>query len=209
MDGFAAAEARRRSPLRLAALVAVGVLVVAAVAAGGLYLWLRSYAPLAALDADFAPGAGIGADVLPVAGSGGKPVFFPAYRRGRSFEAAFTLRNTGRFQVTVTGFTPSPPAATPPSVRPSALLGTDSATASADPGDLLPFQEVKLARDDTAILVVRYRLDCTGAKASTPDVYSDSIRLRFSYLSLFHRTQTVKLPFAVTLRCVGGPPATP
>jgi hypothetical protein len=208
MDGSAAADLDRRHPLRLAGLVVGGALLVAAVAAAVLYVWLGSYAPLAALDTDFAPGSGVGADVQPVAGSGGKPVFFPAYRRGRAFEAAFTLRNTGRFQVTITALAPEAPAA-PPSVGPVALLGTDSATASADPGDLLPFQDVKLARGDTAILVVRYRLNCTGAVASTSDVYSDRIRLRFSYLSLFHRTQTVKLPFAVTLRCVGGPPANP
>jgi hypothetical protein len=208
MDGSAAADLDRRHPLRLAGLVVGGALLVAAVAAAVLYVWLGSYAPLAALDTDFAPGSGVGADVQPVAGSGGKPVFFPAYRRGRAFEAAFTLRNTGRFQVTITALAPEAPTA-PPSVGPVALLGTDSATASADPGDLLPFQDIKLARGDTAILVVRYRLNCTGAVASTSDVYSDRIRLRFSYLSLFHRTQTVKLPFAVTLRCVGGPPANP
>ena len=208
MDGFAAGENDRRHPLRLAGLIVGGVLVVAAVAAGVVYVWLGSYAPLAALDTDFAPGSGVGADVQPIAGSGGKPVFFPAYRRGRAFEAAFTLRNTGRFQVTVTGLTPDTPAAAP-WVGAAALLGTDSATASADPGDLLPFQDVKLARGDSAILVVRYRLDCARSAKTAPDVYSDRIRLRFSYLSLFHRTQTVKLPFAVTLRCVGGPPATP
>ena len=208
MDGYAAGERDRRHPLRLAGLVAGAVLVVAAVAAGALYVWLGSYAPLAALDTDFAPGSGVGADVQPIAGSGGKPVFFPAYRRGRAFEVAFTLRNTGRFQVTVTGLTPDTPAA-PPWVGAVTLLGTDSATASADPGALLPFQDVKLARGDTAILVVRYRLDCARSGKTAPDVYSDRIRLRFSYLSLFHRTQTVTLPFAVTLRCVGGPPATP
>ena len=208
MDGSEAGDLDRRHPLRLAALVTGGTLVVAAVAAGALYAWLGSYAPLAALDTDFAPGSGVGAEVQPVAGSGGKPVYFPAYRRGRAFEAAFTLRNTGRFQVTVTGLALEAPPA-PPSVSPVALLSTDSGTASADPGDLLPFRDVKLARGDTAILVVRYRLDCARAAASTPDVYSDRIRLRFSYLSLFHRTQTVTLPFAVTLRCVGGPPATP
>ena len=205
MDGFAADDLDRRHPLRLAGLVAGGVLVVAAVAAGALYVWLGSYA---ALDTDFAPGSGVGADVQPIAGSGGKPVFFPAYRRGRAFEAAFTLRNSGRFQVTVTGLAPDAPAA-PPWIGPVALLGTDSATASADLGDLLPFQDIKLARGDTAILVVRYRLDCIRSARTAPDVYSDRIRLRFSYLSLFHRTQTVTLPFAVTLRCVGGPPATP
>jgi len=208
MDGFASGENDRRHPLRLAGLIVGGVLAVAAVAAGVVYVWLGSYAPLAALDTDFAPGSGVGADVQPIAGSGGKPVFFPAYRRGRAFEAAFTLRNTGRFQVTVTGLTPDTPAAAP-WVGAAALLGTDSATASADPGDLLPFQDVKLARGDSAILVVRYRLDCARSTKTAPDVYSDRIRLRFSYLSLFHRTQTVKLPFAVTLRCVGGPPATP
>ena len=208
MDGFAAGENDRRHPLRLAGLIVGGVLVVAAVAAGVVYVWLASYAPLAALDTDFAPGSGVGAEVQPIAGSGGKPVFFPAYRRGHAFEAAFTLRNSGRFQVTVTGLTPDTPAAAP-WVGAVALLGTDSATASADPGDLLPFQDVELARGDSAILVVRYRLDCARGAKPAPDVYSDRIRLRFSYLSLFHRTQTVKLPFAVTLRCVGGPPATP
>jgi hypothetical protein len=208
MDGFAASDIDRRHPLRLAGLIAGGVLVVAAVAAGGLYVWLGSYAPLAALDTDFAPGSGVGADVQPIAGSGGKPVFFPAYRRGRAFQVAFTLRNTGRFQVTVTGLTPDTPTP-PPWVGAVALLGTESATAGADSGALLPFQNVKLARGDTAALVVRYQLDCARSATSAPDVYSDRVRLRFSYLSLFHRTQTVALPFAVTLRCVGGPPATP
>ncbi|MGZ4354682.1 MAG: hypothetical protein ACXVZ4_14190, partial [Gaiellaceae bacterium] len=90
MDGSAAADLDRRHPLRLAGLVAGGALVVAAVAAIALYVWLGSYAPLAALDSEFAPGSGVGAAVQPIAGSGGKPVFFPAYRRGHAFEAAFT-----------------------------------------------------------------------------------------------------------------------
>ncbi len=209
MDGDAPGDLDHRHPLRLAVLVAGGLLVVAAVAAGALYVWLGSYAPLAALDSDFAPGSGVGADVQPIAGSGGKPVFFPAYQPGREFQVAFTLRNTGRFQVTVTGLVPDAPAARPPWVGAVALLGTDSATASADPGDLLPFQDVKLARGDSAILVVRYHLDCERSAKVAPDVYSDRIRLRYSYLSVFNRTQTVVLPFAVTLRCVGGPPATP
>jgi hypothetical protein len=208
MDGSAAGETGERHPLRVAAIVVGGVLLVVAIAAGALYAWFSSYAPLATLDTGFAPGAGIGTDVQPVAGSGGKPVFFPAYKRGRAFQAAFTLHNTGRFDVTVTALLPGP-AGTPPSVNPVQLFGTDSATASADPGDLLPFRELKLASGDTAILVVRYRLVCRGATASTPDVFSDHLRLRYTYLSIFHRTQNVRLPFAVTLRCVGGPPATP
>jgi len=208
VDGLPAEQPGGRHPLRVAGLVAGGVLLVAAIAAGALYVWFMSYAPLATLATGFAPGSGIGSDVQPVAGSGGKPVFFPAFKRGRPFAAAVTLRNTGRFAVTVTSLLPGP-AGKPPSVTPVQLYGTDSATASADPGDLLPFREVKLARGDSAILVIRYRLVCRGATTNTPDVFSDHVRLRFSYLSIFHRTQTVALPFAVTLRCVGGPPSTP
>ena len=208
MDGFAAGELRRRRPLRIAGLVTAGAVLVAAVALGALYLWLRTYAPLEALATGFAPGSDIGADVQPVAGSGGRPVFFPAYRRGRAFDAAFTLRNSGRFDVTVDGMAPATPGPAP-WIGPVQLLATGSSTASADPNEELPFQRTRLARGDTAILVLRYRLSCDGAGAPARDVYSDRVRLRISYLSLFHRTQVVALPFAVTLRCVGGPPATP
>jgi len=43
-----------------------------------------------------------------------------------------------------------------------------------------------------------------GAQAS-----AGAVRLRYRYLSLFTRTASVRLPFAVTLRCAGGPPASP
>jgi hypothetical protein len=208
MDGFAAGELRRRHPLRVAGLVVAATVLVAAVAAGALYLWLRSYAPLTALDTGFAPGSGLGADVQPVAGSGGRPVFFPAYRRGRSFDAAFTLRNSGRFDVTVDGLAPETPGSAP-WIGPVQLLATGSSTASAEPDEELPFQPTRLSRGDTAILVLRYRLACDGAGTPARDVYSDRVRLQISYLSMFHRTETVALPFAVTLRCVGGPPAIP
>ena len=208
MDGFAAGEVRRRHPLRVAGLVTAGAVLVVAGAAGVLFLWLRSYSPLVALDSGFAPGPGIGADVQPVSGSGGRTVYFPAYRQGRAFDAAFTLRNNGRFDITVDGIA-APRPGRPPWVGPVELLTTGSSTASADPGQELAFQPIRLARGDSAILVLRYRLECAGATTTTPDVYSDSAPLRITYLSIFHRTQTVALPFAVTLRCVGGPPASP
>jgi hypothetical protein len=208
MDGFAAGGLRRRHSLRIAGLVVSGAVLVVVVSAGVLYLWLRSYAPLAALDAGYAPGAGVGADVEPVVGSGGRPVFFPAVRRGSTFDAAFTVRNSGRFVVRIEGIsreTPGPP----PWLGPVRLYATQSATASADPDEEVPFEPVRLAHDDSAILVLRYRLDCPSPAARSRDVFSDRVRLRISYLSIFHRTQTVALPFAVTLRCAGGPPATP
>jgi len=190
------------------ATVGAGVLVVAVVAAAILYFWLGAYAPLEALSTGYAPGPGVGADVQPVTGSGGRPVFFPALRRRRSFDAAFTLRNSGHFNVTVTGLA-APAVAASPWIGPRELLATTSAAASAAPSELIPFQRVRLSPGDSAIVVVRFALHCKGAGASAPDAVADRLRLRYTYLSLFTRTQTVRLPFAVTLRCVGGPPATP
>jgi len=210
VDGLALDGARtRRHPLRTAAGIAAGILVVVAVAAGGLYLWLGSYAPLESVDSSFAPGPGLGAVVQPVTGSLGRPVFFPAVRRrARTFDTAFTLHNDGHFAVTVTGLVPGGTSA-PPAIAPAELLATTSATASADPRRLAPFKRLRLAPGDDALVVVRFRMSCAGATSATPDVYSDRLRLRYRYLSAFTRTQTVRLPFAVTLRCFGGPPATP
>ncbi len=209
MDGLTAGTARpQRHPLRTAAAIAGGVVVVAAVAAVGVFVWLGAYAPLEGLDSGFAPGPGIGAVVQPVTGSLGRPVYFPTLRHRRSFDTAITLHNKGRFAVTVSGLDEPPPGATP-WIGATALLATTSATASVDPAELVPFQRLQLAPGDDAIVVVRFGMRCAGATSATPDVYADRVRLRYSYLSLFTRTQTVRLPFAVTLRCVGGPPATP
>ncbi|MDE3024824.1 MAG: hypothetical protein KGI93_04570 [Acidobacteriota bacterium] len=193
--------ARRASAIAAAALVAVGVVVL------GLWLWLGSYAPLRALSTGYAPGPGIGADVQPVSGSGGRPVFFPFARR-HEFDTAFTLKNTGRFAVTVTGLA-APGESPPPWLGPTDLLATTSSTASADPGELVAFSNVRIDPGDTAIVVVRFGLRCAGTTSASPDVFTDGVRLRYRYLSMFTRTQTVRLPFAVTLRCVGGPPASP
>jgi hypothetical protein len=192
---------------RRALAISGGALLVVVVAALGVWLWLGSYAPLRALDTGFAPGPGIGADVQPVSGSGGRPVFFPVAHR-RTFDTAFTLHNTGRFAVTVTGLEPSKPGPTP-YLGAALLLATTSATASADPGQLAPFRSLRIDPGDSAIVVVRFVLDCTGATSGSPDVYTSGVRLRYRYLSLFRRTERIRLPFAVTLRCVGGPPASP
>lgn len=181
---------------------------MAAVVVIGLWVWLGSYAPLRALDTGYAPGPGIGADVQPVSGSGGRPVFFPAVHRRRSFDTAFTLHNSGRFAVTVIGLEPAKPG-TSPWLGATELLATTSSNASADPGELLPFGTLRIDPGDSAIVVVRFGLRCAGATAGSPDVYTGTVRLRYRYLSTFTRTATIRLPFAVTLRCVGGPPANP
>lgn len=193
---------------RTALTVGTAALVAVAAAVAALWIWLGTYAPLRALDTGYAPGAGIGAAVEPVSGSGGKTVFFPLARKSRTFDAAFTLHNTGRFAVTVTGVDREAPG-TPPWIGADELLATTSSTASADAARLFPFESVRIDPGDTAIVVVRFALRCAGATARSPDVYTDGIRLRYSYLSLFTRSATIRLPFAVTLRCVGGPPASP
>jgi hypothetical protein len=114
----------QRHPLRTAAAIAAGVLVIAAVAAVCLFVWLGTYAPLEGLDSGFAPGPGIGAAVQPVTGSLGRPVYFPTLRRGRSFDTAVTLHNKGRFTVTVSGLDEPPPGATRSSSSGSACAAT-------------------------------------------------------------------------------------
>jgi hypothetical protein len=199
-----AAAAPQRHPLRLAGLVAGGVVLVAALAALVLYVWLRGYDPLTATNGGYAPGPGLGADVEPIAGSGGKTVFLPTYTKGKPFDTAFTLENTGRFAVTLTGLGEG---AEHPELRPVTLFGSDSSTANADPSSLRTFHELRLEPGDTATVVVRWQLDCAGSKNG--QVFSDSLPLRYRYLSMFTRTERVVLPFAVTLRCGMAPPATP
>jgi hypothetical protein len=200
-----AASVPERHPLRLAALVTAGVVAILAAAAVILFFWLRTYAPLGVADGrgSFAPGPGLGADVEPVTGSGGKPVFIPAYRAGQAFDTAFTVHNDGRFAVDVLGLGHAAAAA---ELQAIALLATDSSSASADPSGLRQFSRLRLDRGDTAILVVRWRLDCSKSQR---EVTADTVPLRYTYLSMFTRTERVRLPFAVTLRCSGGPLPTP
>jgi hypothetical protein len=186
----------QRHPLRLAGLVAGGAVLVLALAVAATYLWLRTYAPLDAQGSgSYAPGPGLAADVQPVAGSGGKPVFIPQYTKPRLFDTAFTVHNSGRFAVTVTGLA----ARRAPAIYAAALLATDSPAASADPQHLHPFRDLRLDPGDTAILVVRWQLTCAK---DTGEVYSDAVPLRYRYLSIFKRTERIRLPFAVTLRCL-------
>jgi hypothetical protein len=169
---------------------------VLALAAAILFFWLGTYAPLSAVDGGgFAPGPGLSADIEPVAGSGGRPVFVPAYRPGRPFDTAFTLHNTGRFAVEVTGLGGNTGV---PELKAATLFATSSSTATADPGHLQAFSRLRLDRGDTAVVVVRWRLDCHASKA---EFFAASVPLRYTYLTMFTRTERIALPFAVTLRC--------
>jgi len=170
--------------------VSAAVVVVAAVVVG-LFLWLRTYAPLG-VSGPISPGPGLGADVEPTFGSGGKTVFIPAYRKDQPFDTQLTLRNDGRFAVTVTSA--------------DASAGPLAPTQLRDPVHHTPLDDLRLDPHDTALVVVRWTLDCSSTHRQ---VSSDRVRLRYRYLSWFTRTETVELPFAVTLRCSGGPPASP
>jgi hypothetical protein len=169
---------------RIVAAVVSVVGVVAGAAVLALFLWLRTYDPL---DAEYpvTPGGGLGASIQPTLGSGGKPVLVPAYRRGRAFELTLTLANHGRFAVTLLG------------------LGRN------DAGPVTPTSVTRNLRLDpkqTSLVTLSWKLTCPKG---VQEAYSDRVRLRYRYLSLFTRTASVELPFAVTLRCHGGPPPTP
>ena len=174
--------------MRIVAVALGAVAAVAALTALGLFLWLRSYAPLGALTerGTYAPGAGLGADVEPTLGSGGKTVYIPVYRTPRRFETKVTLHNGGHFPVTIKGL----------STRAGGALSAQSVT------------PIRLDSNEDAAVTVVWRLDCTDGNARG-EIASDQIRLRYRYLSMFSRTQTVALPYAVNLRCSGAPPATP
>lgn len=187
MEGAPAAAAPARHPYRAAALVLAGAVAVVAVAAAALYGWLGRYAPLAA-GTGFAPGPG-----LTESGSRTPGLLVPAGER-RTFDTAFSLRNTGRFAVTIEGIERGQDAPAP--LR---LLATDSATASAEPGHLHRFRALQLGPGDGAILVVRWHVVCGNGGTAR------AVRLRYSYLSLFERTQRVALPFTVALRCAPAP----
>jgi hypothetical protein len=182
------ADARpARHPYRVAILVVIGLVALGVLAAAALYLWLGKYAPLSA-EGSFAPGPGLAS---PAGAPGGKASFTPRGER-ETFDTAFTLSNTGRFAVTLASLAQNGGKAP----APLELLGTDSATASADPGHLHSFSELRIAPGDSAILVVRWKVGCADGTGS-----AQAVRLRYDYLKLFHRSQTVTLPFAVRVRC--------
>ena len=120
VDGLTNERLRPARVLKLAGIVVAALVVVLAAAAAAVVLWLRTYAPLdASARATSRPGPVSAPSIQPAVGSGGKEVFFPAYRRGRSFVASFTLSNAGHFAVTVEGIVPETPG-TPPWIGPVA-----------------------------------------------------------------------------------------
>jgi hypothetical protein len=187
--------------VRQAGLILTVSVVTLAVAALGVFLWLRTYQPLSA-HGSVTPGPGVGADVEPTFGSGGKRVFIPAYKAGRPFDVAFTLRNTGRFAVTLEDARTEPIGA----LSQDRLLLTNST--GAEPNHLRPFKDVRLDPQSSAVIVARWRLDCSESVPGG-EITTDRVHLRYRYLSMFTRTASVELPFAVTLRCAGGPPDQP
>jgi hypothetical protein len=208
VDGLANDGLRPSRVLKLAVVVVGGLVVAAAVGGALLVLWLRAYAPLDTNGGGFAPGPTLGAAIEPAFGSGGKEVFFPVYRKDTSFAASFTLHNDGRFSVTVEGLVPARPLA-PPWIGPVKLLSTDSVSTIAPVTHTRPFQPLTLSPGDTAVVVARFAQVCPSSRRGAPSATTDSLRLRYRYLRWFTRTETVTLPFAVTLRCVGGPLAQP
>ena len=169
--------------MRQTAIAISATVAIAAAAVLVVFLWLRTYAPLQAVR-PYAPGGGLGADIEPTFGSGGKTVYIPVYQGPRTFATTVTLHNAGRFAVTLTGIE----------------RGSGSLRAQTD------VRHLRLDPSDSASVTVAWTLDCSNRH---DEVSADTVNLRFRYLSLFRKTETVELPFAVTLRCLGGSRAAP
>ena len=136
----------------------------------------RTYAPLSAVDSGgYAPGPGLGADIEPVTGSGGKTVFIPAYRAGRPFDTAFTLHNTGRFAVEVTGLGTRQRRSGARRRRRSSRRARRRRMPTR--GTCSRSGDLRLDRGDTAVVVVRWRLDCAASKA---EFFAASVPLRYT-----------------------------
>jgi hypothetical protein len=170
----------------------VGVLI-------GLLVWLRSYTPLdGTRGGAVMPGAAV-LTVEPAFGSDGREVAFPPQRTG-GYRAGFDLTNTGRFAIRLDGLAPVDKYYYGPiAPRKLALLRHENAYID----DFVPFHPVTIAPGEQRFLSILFHIDCSGRWGTGSQTSMSTIRLRYTYEHLFHRSQDVQMPLAITLQCRG------
>jgi hypothetical protein len=201
---------------RVVLWTAIGVVALLVALLLAAFLWLRGYAPLTgfedgAFNGAYGPGPGIARIVDPADGSGGRTVFFAEPGLRGTAAAGFDLWNFGRFAVRLDGVVmhSRPPSAPSMAITGAALL-RDPRVVS--PNATRQFSPVTIQPDGYVHLELRYATACSPSSLrqrghNSTDVAIDSVTLRYSYLRVFHRTQTVEAPYAVTLQCGGKLPA--
>jgi hypothetical protein len=215
VEAYAGSVGRTRTVRRAVVWSAIAVVALLALLVAAL-LWLRAYAPLAAWDegafnGGYGPGPGIVRIVDPATGSGGKTVYFADPGLHGSASAGFDIHNAGRFAVRLDGVVVgSPPRGGPSMAITGASLLRNPRVMS--PTETRPFSPVTLEPDGYVHLVLRYATACSpdslrlrGGNSSLAAI--DTVTLRYTYLHVFHRTQTVEAPYAMTLQCGGTLPA--
>lgn len=187
-------------------------------AIGG-FVWLHGYAPLAGQRSAFGFTRPDGVMVEPVTGSEGVEVFFPRYRKHGTFRLLTSIVNHGRFTVTMLGV---PKIAYDESY--ALRFAGIEATSSRDPKfHGLPVDadhpiRLRPGHEQYVVVVYRWLWQCEGGQpphfwsTSAPSTYASGYRalpVRIRYARFFEKTQTLQLPFAITLVCRGtlGSPA--
>jgi hypothetical protein len=203
---------RRVFSWRRFAVGAAVFLVLAVIGtAVGVFVWLHEYAP-------FTVGSFAGSNppdgvmVQPPAGSEGVSVFFPRYRENGTFRVETSVRNRGRFAVTILGLPKKVDRGTFAALRP---VSVEARLPSGRPYHGRPVDAehpIRVRPDEEQELYVVYRFmwRCLGGqpahfwRTGVPATNVSGFRglpLRIKYAHVFEKTQTVPMPFAITYVC--------
>jgi hypothetical protein len=184
-----------RRPFLVVVVLAASAAVAGAIVGG---IWLSRYAPLEWTDGSFGPGQKNLARVAePATGSGGKVVYFPRYRPGAQFSFGFDVSNSGPLAVRIDGFEPDHSLGSPLRI---VGLGLAPSPDVATVDRAAAFHPVTVQPGESRWLVVHLRMSCSHMERGAGSTLV-GVRLRYTYLKLFHRSAWVEPPAAVTLNC--------
>jgi hypothetical protein len=190
----------------LGGAVAIAVLVAAVLLV--VWLSLRDYKPFDGTYSEFAPISGVARDVQPVTGSEGKTVFFAEQRKRGLMSLAFDFRNSGNHSVRLDRVYAGDFPGSHFSIYLSDVkIQTRNVERGMKPASFVPFHPIALDPGRTVYLMLDYRTRCFGDEIVGDQTSINVMRVRYSYLRVFHRTEWLPLPFGVVMQCKGKLPA--
>lgn len=182
------------------------VLVIAVLLIG--WLSLRDYTPFKGQYSEYGPISGVARTVRPVAGSDGKTVFFAEQRNRGLMAVAFDFRNSGNHPVRLERvYTDDFPGSHFTIYLADVRMQTKGVGRGMRPDSFKPFHSVTINPDRAVYLVFDYRTRCFSDSPVGSQTSINEMRVRYSYLHVFHRTEWLKLPFGVVMQCKGKLPA--
>jgi hypothetical protein len=181
------------------------VLVIAALLIG--WLSLRNYKPFDGTYSEYAAISGVARVIDPATGSQGKTVYFAEQRKRGRMSLAFDFRNSGNHAVRLERIYPEDF----PGSRFSIYLAGARIQTNVGHGMRLasfePFHPVTINPDRAVYLMLDYRTRCFPGGPIGDQTSINQMRVRYSYLHVFHRTEWLNLPFGVVMQCTGKLPA--